>query len=449
MNVMESARRVVLSLIFGVCLLGLPPAGRSAEPGDNVRFVMADVVKLREAPSGDAAVLANLRINTSVTVAAGTASADGWSRVSLDTEPPLTGYVASAFLSAEPQTVEALLVQYADRLRPGDLNGAKAMAERLVALEPQSLDHWNLLKSVYERLGDAAGVERVDGHLRGDGTKFLAYCATSSQGSSNHNPRVILLAAHRPGHGLTPWLATIREIGGGYQTLDERISAESLARARLSLQGVPWFYLETLDWLGPSSWRAPHTMGGTPRAGTPFAAASIVPPSPIIPGNIDGEKLVLNGRCDTVGAVLSNEPLGDVQSELIDWPTIAELVPAIPGIGQSDVHSVRVRRILNGGPLISMEVDIGYTGNTFIWALFDGSTGELIMSVGFANDGHFDLVSRVTWFTWPLSGDRVAIVEHVHNTEKAIDGVRIDVLVLDGENNFDMLTMAPDWYANP
>lgn len=414
-----AAVAVLLCLAMAACFV---PAPAAAQEGP-VLYVVADVVKLRDGPSRDAAVVANLRIDTAVRPVEGEAVPEGWARVASvdgnEAGPFVTGYVASAFLSEERPTAAALLDRHRAQMAAGDLEAARTTAERLVALEPADRRHVERLSAIHERLGDEGGATRLTAYLRGEGVKYLAYCTGDS---------AILLVEYRPGQGLSTWAGWPNDRGPrGY------VDTGELARLALELQRSPWFGFPRDD---------RDTAGRSfELAGTWLLNARLVPPpNRDETGDKDVER-ILPGNCPRRGLVYSNEPMRAIETGRVDWATANDFIGAVTAPVEYAVEGVRAWRIVEGRGLMSIQIDVeranlwSIGSEDFIWGLIDGEDNQRLTRIGsYDRADRFILASRVVWFKWELSPQRVAIVEYYVQTDGGGAGNRIGIFVVD-ENN--------------
>lgn len=427
-------RASFLFLSLAICV-GMAGSDAAWSAEADARFVAADVVKLRASPSRDGEVLANLRINTRVTIMPNAAAPAGWAKISVEIDPPLSGYAASAFLGAKKQTAGALLADYKARLKAGDVAGAKTAAERLAALEPGKTDHAERLKALYLQLGDAAGVRRIDDYLAGRSPKFIAYCPFD-------NMTPVLLAEYQPGRGIVPLLPTVD------QGALRRVAIKTLARLKLGLQRGPVFKM---------------TKGKSVLLDSAsLLTASVVPPPNEGVGSNTGEHVVLGPRksfCDG-DRVISNEPMKPLRTEPVDGTGVPEFTRDLRDSDLIRVHSATAQRLPGGKPLISVEIEPGTNvpnkgvvplQHERFWRLFDGATGERFMERGFfyANGPTLQRVNQVQWFGWERSGVRVGLVDYVTSFEKSTGydvGHRILLVVVDEQGVIHKQDLILTWW---
>lgn len=404
-------------LLFGLAagLISTQAAGQEAQ----LRYVVADVVKLRQWPDRGALVVANLRIDTAVRLLDGGRAPEGWTKVAVEpgdkAEYDITGYVASAFLSDRRPTVAALLEGHRAQMAAGDLAVARNSAERLVALDPVNPEHVERLRALYRRLGKDAGAARLTTYLQGNGEKYVGYCTSSGL--------AVLLAKYQPGAEIDPRARPIPTAFRGQGSIE-------LAQA---LQRMPWF---SFDPAGEG--RSRHMPGGW------------IMDSGFLRGMSTQVNWELHrpAKC-TAGTVFSNEPLRAVDTGPFDPDTDGGLIQATPKMPKSisqpfTYHVAGSRRIFDGPGLASVlfQLDgkgglLSMAGESFIWGLFDGDDGDLLTLVGTYYPGYgYALVSRVTWVAWASSPVRVAIVEGSSYEDKGsgISGTIRKVFVVEEEN---------------
>lgn len=414
-----TAVAVLLCLAVAACFAPVSAAAQD-EP---VLYVVADVVKLRDGPSREAAVVANLRIATRVRPVEDTAVPDGWTRVAIvpggTADYDITGYVASAFLSEERPSVDALQSRFEAQMAADDLHAARSTAERLFAFGyPVDPGHAERLRALYERLGDTEGAARMAAVLRGDGVRYLAYCNGGS---------TVMLAEFRPGEGLVP-------SADRTPTPDPAAMTRQQRQARLSLQRIPWFGFNPV-FGNPGSFRMPETW---------VLDSDMVRPRR---EEAPAEAGTRRAAACTDGSVYSNELMLPIGTSRHGWAGMRELIQAYPAPRwagsdhEYDVDTLRRRDLLDGRGLISIEFDIegmqaqaAYRGKYF-WGLYDGVTKQPLINLGVWPSDHYVLVHRVTWFKWAGAPERVAVIPYEAYDDKTSQLFFVTlVLIVDEEN---------------
>ncbi|MCG8441584.1 MAG: hypothetical protein MI723_07240 [Caulobacterales bacterium] len=419
-----------------------PVSAQSPRDESITEFVVADVVRLREAPRSDASIIAHLRIATPVLIIEEEDAGpryDGWTKIAPRANPAIRGYVSAGLVSARRPSAIDLQEDLDATLAAGDFDGALVAAERLHALRPEDrLVTLDLIEILRAR-GETARADTNLAALTGDAAKHLVYCRTSDWKAfegpymvASHAPRAERGAARAEGlpAGDEPgWLLSAEPRNAPYV---------------VDLQKAPWY----ADGGGLLSRPDASSWALTP--GIRFDAR--MEPRAIPPLSPDART-----ACPQPGLLRSNEPFVKVPLRTVRVEPLAPALAAAPRLGPladraSRVHAARVpyadrfisvslafdrREVCRGCRAVPEEL--------VFHALYDEATDTVLAQRGgiiavAREDPAIIHVTAVRWGRWSSSGDTFAIVEWENTTDGPGGGAFVDWMVFDANGFVDGAT---------
>lgn len=369
-------------------------------------YIASGTIDVRTAPNEKASVAGRLRANAPVDAEP---AGDGWSRIRFQNAlATVDGYVRSVNLSSAPVTFAQAMAQSQAAQTKGNTAAALRWAECAAAIPTLSIDERIRGQKRYQEMAAKAGrpvpAEKMPPLLLG-----LCLPKEINQPPAGEKYRGILLIQMNDNAEMEALTQT---------ELNQPTLQDRLDKLMPRIENEPWY--ATLP-----------NEDSTPLPGSVFLGA-----------RIDNPKIVVLGRCDSPGAVISNQPLRAVTNQKYDpdRAAVMERFFRLPfgrdalemvNMSSSTVKSYTFEDIFFRATTPKADFPIG------IWGLFRSPSSIAVYQVGtYAGPDSFTSTFANYWteIRWG-SPMRFVFVPYRIQAPQFGAGHRVFVVSIDGDGN--------------